>query len=114
MLGVTGGIAAYKAAALSSGCAAGRGRAGDHDGSGDQIRRAADVPDAVAQSGRDGHLRRAGPVGRAHIDLADAADLFVVAPATANIIGKMARGLADDMLTTTLLATTAPISWRPP
>ena len=43
-----------------------------------------------------------------HISLAKKADLFVVAPATANIIGKMAHGLADDMLTTTLLATRAP------
>ena len=44
-----------------------------------------------------------------HIALARKADLFVVAPATANIIAKMAHGIADDMLTTTLLATKAPI-----
>ncbi len=44
-----------------------------------------------------------------HIDLADHADLFVVAPATANLIGKLAHGIGDDMLTTTLLATEAPI-----
>jgi phosphopantothenoylcysteine decarboxylase/phosphopantothenate--cysteine ligase len=48
-----------------------------------------------------------------HIDLADRADLFVVAPATANIIAKMAHGLADDMLSTTLLATTAPVMVAP-
>ncbi|ULL17412.1 bifunctional phosphopantothenoylcysteine decarboxylase/phosphopantothenate--cysteine ligase CoaBC [Paenibacillus sp. H1-7] len=48
-----------------------------------------------------------------HIDLADRADLFVVAPATANIIAKMAHGLADDMLSTTLLATTAPVLVAP-
>jgi phosphopantothenoylcysteine decarboxylase / phosphopantothenate---cysteine ligase len=48
-----------------------------------------------------------------HIDLADRADLVVIAPATANIIGKMAHGLADDMLSTTLLATTAPILVAP-
>ncbi len=48
-----------------------------------------------------------------HIHLADAADLVLVAPATANIIGKMAHGLADDMLSTTLLATTAPIMVAP-
>ncbi|MDD3572262.1 MAG: flavoprotein, partial [Eubacteriales bacterium] len=43
----------------------------------------------------------------AHIALAKAADLVVIAPATANVIAKLAHGLADDMLTTTLLATTA-------
>lgn len=48
-----------------------------------------------------------------HIDWADAADLVVVAPATANIIGKMAAGIADDMLSTTLLATTAPVLIAP-
>lgn len=41
----------------------------------------------------------------AHIDLADWADLIIVAPATANVIGKLANGIGDDMVTTTLLAT---------
>jgi phosphopantothenoylcysteine decarboxylase / phosphopantothenate---cysteine ligase len=49
----------------------------------------------------------------AHIDLADWADLILVAPATANIIGKLANGIADDMVTTTLLAATAPV-WIAP
>lgn len=49
----------------------------------------------------------------AHIDLADWADLIVVAPATANTIAKLANGFADNMLTTTLLATTAPV-WIAP
>ncbi|KOY82625.1 bifunctional phosphopantothenoylcysteine decarboxylase/phosphopantothenate--cysteine ligase CoaBC [Lysinibacillus macroides] len=49
----------------------------------------------------------------AHIDLADWADLILVAPATANVIGKIANGIADDMVTTTLLATTAPV-WLAP
>ncbi|EMG27381.1 phosphopantothenoylcysteine decarboxylase/phosphopantothenate--cysteine ligase [Listeria fleischmannii subsp. fleischmannii LU2006-1] len=49
----------------------------------------------------------------AHIDLADWADLVIVAPATANIIAKMANGQADDMVTTTLLATEAPV-WVAP
>ena len=44
-----------------------------------------------------------------HIALANWADAFVVAPATANIIAKMAYGLADDLLSTTLLAAQAPI-----
>lgn len=44
-----------------------------------------------------------------HIALANWADLFLVAPATANILAKMAHGLADDLLSTTLLAAQAPI-----
>ncbi len=48
-----------------------------------------------------------------HISLADRADLFVVAPATANLIGKVANGLADDLLSTTLMATKAPVLFVP-
>lgn len=48
-----------------------------------------------------------------HISLARAADLVVVAPATANILAKMAHGLADDLLSTTLLATRAPLLVAP-
>lgn len=44
----------------------------------------------------------------AHISLATKADVFVVAPATANIIGKIANGIADDMLTTTIMAANCP------
>lgn len=43
-----------------------------------------------------------------HISLAKKADLFIVAPASANIIGKIANGIADDMLTTTFMACTCP------
>jgi phosphopantothenoylcysteine decarboxylase/phosphopantothenate--cysteine ligase len=49
----------------------------------------------------------------AHIDLADWSDLIIVAPATANIIGKLANGIVDDMVTTTISATKAPI-WIAP
>ncbi len=49
----------------------------------------------------------------AHIDLADWADIILLAPATANVIGKVANGIADDMITTTLLATEAPV-WVAP
>lgn len=48
-----------------------------------------------------------------HIALAKKADLFLIAPATANIMAKMAAGLADDMLTTTVLATKAPVLLAP-
>ncbi len=44
----------------------------------------------------------------AHISLAKAADVFLIAPATADVIGKMANGIADDMLTTTALACKCP------
>lgn len=48
-----------------------------------------------------------------HINLADNADLFVIAPATANVIGKIAAGIADDLLTTVLMATQAPVLIAP-
>jgi len=48
-----------------------------------------------------------------HVYLAKKADLFVVVPATANIIGKIANGIADDMLTTTIMATKAPVIFAP-
>jgi phosphopantothenoylcysteine decarboxylase/phosphopantothenate--cysteine ligase len=48
-----------------------------------------------------------------HIALADRADLCVIAPATANVIGKIAAGIADDMLTTTVMATKAPVLIAP-
>lgn len=48
-----------------------------------------------------------------HISLADNADLFVIAPATANTIGKIANGIADDLLTTSIMATRAPVLLAP-
>ncbi len=48
-----------------------------------------------------------------HIELADSADLVVIAPATANIIAKLANGIADDLLTTICLATPAPLLLAP-
>ena len=48
-----------------------------------------------------------------HISLAEAADVLVVAPATANIIAKMANGIADDLLSSVALATNAPIVVAP-
>lgn len=48
-----------------------------------------------------------------HVSLAKKGDLFMVAPCTANVIGKLASGICDDMLTTTLMATKAPIMLAP-
>jgi len=54
-----------------------------------------------------------GRVPIVHIDLAHHADLVVVAPASANLIGKLAAGIADDLLTVTIMATTAPVVLAP-
>ncbi|MCM0648732.1 bifunctional phosphopantothenoylcysteine decarboxylase/phosphopantothenate--cysteine ligase CoaBC [Clostridium swellfunianum] len=48
-----------------------------------------------------------------HISLAKKADLMLIIPATANVIGKVASGIADDMLTTTIMASTAPVVFAP-
>ncbi|MGL5634872.1 MAG: bifunctional phosphopantothenoylcysteine decarboxylase/phosphopantothenate--cysteine ligase CoaBC [Sarcina sp.] len=48
-----------------------------------------------------------------HISLAQKADLMLIAPATANIIGKVANGIADDMLSTTIMASTAKVVFAP-
>lgn len=114
VLGVCGGIAAYKSAALTSML----------------VKSGADVHVIMTQSAAKfvtpltfqtlsrnrvytDTFDEADPSVVSHIHLADRADLFVIAPATANMIAKMAWGLADDMLSTTLLATTAPILVAP-
>ena len=48
-----------------------------------------------------------------HISLGRKADLMLIIPATANIIGKIANGIADDMLSTTIMATKAPVIFAP-
>ena len=48
-----------------------------------------------------------------HVSLAQEADVFLIAPCTANVIAKIANGIADDLLTTTALATTAPLVIAP-
>lgn len=114
LLGITGGIAAYKAAALTS----------------KLTQKGAEVHVIMTASAKEfiteltlqslskqrvysDTFQERDPSSISHIDLADAADLFLVAPATANIIAKMAHGIADDMLSTTLLATTAPVMVAP-
>ena len=56
-------------------------------------------------------LFRGSKIG--HIALSDIADLLVIVPATANIIGKIANGIADDFLTTMVMATTVPVFFVP-
>ncbi len=114
VLGVTGGIAAYKAVALASKLvqlgasihvimtsAAVRFIA---PLSFQAITRQRVIVDTFAEE---------DPSVITHIDLADRADAVVIAPATANIIAKLALGLADDMLSTTMLAVRTPIVIAP-
>jgi len=114
LLGVSGGIAAYKAAELIR-----RLREGGAEVrvvmtaaarsfitpltlqalSGNEVR--TDILDPAAEAGMD------------HIELARWADLVLVAPATADLMARLAAGLADDLLTTLVLATTAPLILAP-
>lgn len=63
----------------------------------------------VAQALMDSHAE----LSMSHIELAKWADLVLVAPATANVIAKLSHGIADDLVTTLLLATPAPIAIAP-
>ncbi len=114
VLGVTGGIAAYKAAALCS----------------HLVKAGAEVDVILTDAAREFvtpltfqalthrpvvtemfSLLAETEIG--HVSLARRAELLIVAPATANTIAKLAAGLADNMLTTTALATEAPILLAP-
>ena len=114
LLGVTGGIAAYKAAFLAS-----------------RLTQAGALVDVIMTpgaerfvtpltfqgvSGRPVHDDVFGslPDGRiAHVNLAKGADLLIVAPLTAHTLARLALGLADDLLTVTALACTAPLLLAP-
>jgi len=114
VLGVTGGIAAYKAAELAR----------------ELVRAGAKVHVVMTRSAQafvtpltfqtlSGNpvitelfsLIEESEIG--HIALADKAEVLVIAPATANMIGKIAGGIADDMLTTIVMATKAPVLVAP-
>ncbi|MBQ6383762.1 MAG: bifunctional phosphopantothenoylcysteine decarboxylase/phosphopantothenate--cysteine ligase CoaBC [Clostridia bacterium] len=114
VLGVTGGIAAYKSAALVS-----RLR---HLGANVHVIMTRNATEFV--SALTFQTLSANPVvtdtfqapeywNVEHVALAKLAEVFVIAPATANIIAKMACGIADDMLSTTVLATKAPVLLAP-
>jgi phosphopantothenoylcysteine decarboxylase / phosphopantothenate---cysteine ligase len=118
-LGVTGGVAAYKAAELV--------RRLQQDGFSVQVlmtRSAREfvtpltfaalsgqkvITDLFAESGGEANLESAIE----HIAVAQRTDLLLVAPATADILAKFARGIADDFLTTLYLACTAPVVLAP-
>jgi phosphopantothenoylcysteine decarboxylase/phosphopantothenate--cysteine ligase len=110
VLGVTGGIAAYKAAELAR----------------EFIRRGAAVHVIMTRNATEfitpltfqtltgnpvsvDTFQLTGEWEIGHISLAESASLVLLAPATANVIGKIAGGIADDLLTTTVMATRAPV-----
>ena len=114
VLGITGGIAAYKAAELVR----------------ELVKAEAEVHVVMTKSaqafitpltlqtlsGNPVATELFSLIGESeigHISLADGADILVIAPATANVIGKIAGGIADDMLTTIVMATKAPILLAP-
>ncbi len=114
VLGITGGIAAYKAADLAS----------------KLTQAGAEVNVVMTESATEfispltfralthrpvvtSMFELSSEFSVEHVALAEAADVVVLAPATANIIAKMAAGIADDMLTCTVLATEAPVIVAP-
>jgi phosphopantothenoylcysteine decarboxylase/phosphopantothenate--cysteine ligase len=114
ILGVTGGIAAYKAAELL--------RLLIKAGAEVHVVMTRSAQEFIAPltfqtlSGNPVHtelfsLIQEQEIG--HISLADRADLVLIAPATANLIGKVANGIADDLLTTTIMATRAKVLFAP-
>ena len=114
LLGVTGGIAAYKAVDVVS-----RLRKAGAEVRVVMTREATEFVTELTFreiSGNPVAVDMWAPVQHwnvAHIALAEWADAVLVAPATANIIAKAALGVADDMLSTTLLAVTAPVFFAP-
>lgn len=117
LLGITGGIAAYKAAEVA--------RLLTRQGQAVRcvlteagarfitpLTLASLTGQPVFGANPDLNEWRANPVVE-HIDLARWADLVAVVPATADILGKTANGLAPDLLSTVLLATRAPVLWAP-
>ena len=114
VLGISGGIAAYKAADLASKLT--------QAGANVKVVMTWEATELVkpltfqALTGNPvvtGMFEPALPSAITHVSLADEADIVVIVPATANIIAKMAAGIADDILTCTVLATKVPIVIAP-
>ena len=115
VIGITGSIAAYKAADLVS-------QLKKHEGFTVRVimtKAATEFISPLTLETLSGQpvavdmFNRETPWEIEHISLAKAADVMVIAPATANIIGKLAGGIADDMLSTTVMATKAPVLIAP-
>ena len=115
VLGVTGSIAAYKAAEIASLL-----RKSGHDVHAVMTRAAADfiTPLTLATLTRNSVLsdlseEKEGAWKPGHIELADRADLLLIAPASADTMARLAHGLADDALGAVALATRAPLLIAP-
>jgi phosphopantothenoylcysteine decarboxylase/phosphopantothenate--cysteine ligase len=113
-LGVSGGIAAYKAAEVLRGLQ----RAGCTVRVGMTKRACEFIQPLTFRALSGSHVivddyAPDNPDPIAHITFSQTVDLFLIAPATANIIGKLANGIADDFLTSTYLAATAPVLIAP-
>jgi phosphopantothenoylcysteine decarboxylase len=111
LIGVTGGIAAYKTAALVSQLV--------QAGAGVTVIMTRSATRLIgpktfeALTGRPVELRVFGSAAHPHIEIAQRAELLCIAPATANILAKAACGLADDLLSTVLLAFDGPVLMAP-
>ena len=114
VLGVTGSIAAYKAADLASRLT--QAGLSVHTVMTENATKLVGPATFRALTGRPVATEMfdlTNPFSIEHVSLADLADVFVVAPATANVIAKLAHGIADDLLTCTALATRAPLLVAP-
>lgn len=114
LLCVSGGIAAYKACALTSKLV--------QAGANVRVAMTASAEEFVGKATFQALSRNPvytdvfeehDPTKIAHIDVVDTSDLIVVAPATANMIAKLAAGIADDFITTSILAAKCPIIVSP-
>lgn len=114
LLGVTGSIAAYKIASLASAL-----RKLDADVHVLMTRNATNFINPITFETLTGNKCLVDTFDRnfqfqvEHVSIAKKADVVMLAPATANVIGKLAHGIADDMLTTTLMACTCPVYVSP-
>jgi phosphopantothenoylcysteine decarboxylase/phosphopantothenate--cysteine ligase len=111
LIGVTGGIAAYKTADLVSRLV--QAGAGVSVVMTESATRLVGPKTFEALSGRPVGLDTFGPGPHPHITPAEEAELFCIAPATANFLAKAAVGLADDLLSTMLLAFAGPVLVAP-
>lgn len=114
VVGITGGIAAYKACGLVSFL---KGEGANIDVI--MTKNACEFITPLTLETISGNkvivdmFERPDYIDVKHISLAKKADLFLIVPATANIIGKVANGIADDMLSTTIMATRASVIFAP-
>lgn len=114
LLGVAGGIAAYKSADIVSKLV--QAGAGVTVVMTESATRFIGATTFEALTGRPVYLDTFRPTEHfqgEHIGLVRRAELFVIAPATANILAKAAHGIADDLLSTLLLTTTSPVIFAP-